>query len=445
MPPRKSAGGHVRDADPNNGFCRICQQAPGYCDGTDLADLIKDTTPLRDRKTPVRLSPYARAIAAEEASKLGWSPEASEPTARTRRDPPSPNGHLPTVVLPAGQDAGSIDSRILAGGCILDEPETPPALWGDGDAILWAEGESLIIAGPDGTGKTTLAGHVVRARLGIGDDNTVLGMPVAPGKRNVLYLAMDRPRQARRSLRRLFTTADRDVLDDKLRIWQGPPPADLARWPTMLTTLAELADADTVVVDSLKDAALKLAEDETGSGWNQARQLAIQAGSELIELHHPRKAQSDNRKPSKLEDLYGSRWITSGAGSVISLWGEPGDLVIEFTHLKAPASQAGPWQMGIDPAAGTVHLEQPAVDLVEQIRYRGGHGITATIAASLLFGTDKPTASQVKKAGYKLDKKVADGVLSKRPGERGGGPDRTVTTWFLAAPEPGEQSESREP
>src|SRR5258707_12262407 len=161
-------------------------------------------------------------------------------------DLPSPNGQRPAS-LPPGQDTGSIDARILAGGGILDEPETPPALWGGGDAILWAEGESLIIAGPDGTGKTTLAGHLVRARLGIGDDN-VLGMPVAPGKRNTLYLAMDRPRQARRSLRRLFTTADRDVLDDKLRIWQGPPPADLARWPTMLATLAELAAADTGVV-----------------------------------------------------------------------------------------------------------------------------------------------------------------------------------------------------
>src|SRR5258708_5612130 len=144
-------------------------------------------------------------------------------------EPPRPPSAVP------GGDPGATAAQILPGGCILDEPETPPALWGDGDAILWAEGESLIIAGPDGTGKTTLAGHLVRARLGIGDEN-VLGMPVAPGKRNTLYLAMDRPRQARRSLRRLFTTADRDVLDGKLRLWQGPPPPGPARPPRMLAT-----------------------------------------------------------------------------------------------------------------------------------------------------------------------------------------------------------------
>ena len=41
---------------------------------------------------------------------------------------------------------------------ILDIPTTIPALWGEGNDVLWAEGESLMIAGPMGLGKTTLAG-----------------------------------------------------------------------------------------------------------------------------------------------------------------------------------------------------------------------------------------------------------------------------------------------
>jgi len=322
--------------------------------------------------------------------------------------------------------------RLMPGGILLDEPAVPPMVWGDGEAILWAEGESLIIAGPDGTGKTTLAGQLVRARLGIGD-GYVLGMAVTPGKRNVLYLSMDRPRQARRALRRMFTTADREVLDEKLRIWQGPPPVDLARYPGILADIGREAGADTIIVDSLKDAAVKLADDETGSGWNRARQTAIESGAELIELHHPRKAQSDNKKPSKLEDLYGSRWITAGAGSVVSLWGESGDLVVEFTHLKAPAAQAGPWKMAIDPLAGTVHLDGPAVDLIDQIRLRGSNGMTADVAARLLFGADQPTRSQTEKARYRLDKKVTEGILYRRDGSRGGQRGGDPATWFLAA------------
>ena len=74
----------------------------------------------------------------------------------------------------------------VTGDSILSAPSTPPVVWGDGEEILWAEGQSLIIAGHDGTGKTTLAGNLVRARLGIAPGN-VLGFPVTPGKRNVLY------------------------------------------------------------------------------------------------------------------------------------------------------------------------------------------------------------------------------------------------------------------
>jgi hypothetical protein len=336
--------------------------------------------------------------------------------------------------------------RLLPGGVLLDEPADPPVVWGGGENILWAEGESLIIAGPDGTGKTTLAGQLVRARLGIGD-GIVLDHAVTPGKRNVLYLSMDRPRQARRALRRMFTTADRDILDEKLRIWQGPPPLDLARYPPILAGIAREADADTIVIDSLKDAAVKLADDETGSGWNRARQIAIGAGAELIELHHPRKAQADNKKPSKLEDLYGSRWITAGAGSVICLWGEAGDLVVEFTHLKAPAVQAGPWMMAIDPAAGTVRLDRPSVDLVTQIRLRGAYGMTADVAARLLFGAEHPDRSQTEKARYRLNKKVAEGILYRRDGTRGGKSGGDPAAWFLAATDQetsdGERSEKR--
>ncbi len=335
-------------------------------------------------------------------------------------------------------------SRLLPGGCILDVPAVPDSVWGDGNDILWAAGQALMIVGPDGIGKTTLAGNLVQARLGCGAGE-VLGLPVKPGDRNVLVLLMDRPLQAMAALARLFTYDDRELLDARLRVWRGPPPQDLARNTTMLAQLCALADADTCVIDSLKDAALKLSDDETGSGWNRARQLAIEAGTQLVELHHPRKAQADNKKPSKLEDLYGSRWISAGAGSVICLWGEPGDLVVALTHLKAPASQAGPWHMGIDPAAGTVHLDRPVADLVQHVRDRGAKGATAISAAQILFDCTSPDSSQQKKAAYRLDKKVADGVLYKRSGERGGGPDRVMTTWFLAAPEPETNPEAAGP
>ena len=35
----------------------------------------------------------------------------------------------------------------------------------------------------------------------------------------------------------------------------------------------------------------------------------------------------------------GSRWITALAGSVVSLWGEPGDPIVDFRHLD----ESGAW------------------------------------------------------------------------------------------------------
>ena len=61
----------------------------------------------------------------------------------------------------------------------------------------------------------------------------------------------------------------RAELDERLRIWPGPPPHDLARHPSLLARLCDQAGADTVVIDSLKDAALKLSEDEVGAAYNR--------------------------------------------------------------------------------------------------------------------------------------------------------------------------------
>jgi replicative DNA helicase len=92
-------------------------------------------------------------------------------------------------------------------------------LWGTREQTAWASGESLMIVGPPGVGKTTLAHQVVLARLGI--QAAVLDLPVAASER-VLYLAMDRPIQIARAMARRIQPADEPTLRDRLRVWQGP-------------------------------------------------------------------------------------------------------------------------------------------------------------------------------------------------------------------------------
>jgi hypothetical protein len=238
----------------------------------------------------------------------------------------------------------------------------------------------------------------------------------------VLYLAMDRPAQISRALRRIFNETDRDVLAEKLNVWEGPPPGDVARHPDIFVTLANLADADIIIVDSLKDAAIGLTEDEIGASYNRARQNALANGIQVLELHHLVKRGPNGAKPTTLADVYGSAWLTAGAGSVLLLWGAAGDPIVELSHLKQPAVEVGPWRVLHDHQAGTSTVHH-GTDLLVIVASRGASGMTASEAARALFDKESPTPSETEKARRKLDKLVEQDHLSwfERPNPEAGG------------------------
>lgn len=301
------------------------------------------------------------------------------------------------------------------GAFILNQPPGVPAVWGHDDQVLWAQGEPLLIVGPPGVGKTTLIGQVVWARIGITDQ--VLGYPVTPSSSKLLYLASDRPKQIGRAFQRLATEADRETLDERLLIWPGPPPADLARSPLTLLQMAHQAGADTIILDSLKDMAIGLSDDETGAGLNQALQHCIADGIEICALHHQRKGQAGS-KPKTLEDVYGSTWITAGAGSVILLWGQAGDLIVELEHIKQPAAQVGPLTIEHDHDAGTSTIHA-GFDMHRFLSHQPA-GTTSSDAARQWFLHD-PSTNEVQKARRWLERLVKSGNAARAdPPARGG-------------------------
>lgn len=318
-------------------------------------------------------------------------------------DPADLTEHQRTTVA-----AADAEPLFIPGGTfVLDVPDTIPAIWGADQDILWADGESLIIAAGNGLGKTTIAGQLVRGRLGMA--TTVLGLPINPGNKKVLYLAMDRPQQIRRSLRRHFTDAERAQLDERLTVWQGPPPEDLAHNTDLLDQLVQLAGADTVVIDSLKDAAIGLSEDAVGAGWNRARQKVIARGCQVLELHHNVKRGANGSEPSSIADVFGSAWITAGVGSVILLTGDPGDPIVQMRHVKQPANEVGPWKVIHDHDAGisTVHEQ---IDIVEWLR---GHELsTAKEVAVAIFDKENPSVAEKEKARRRLERLVTSGAVT---------------------------------
>ena len=287
------------------------------------------------------------------------------------------------------------ERRLLPGSAVLDTPEVVQSIWGQGHQSLWAAGEPLLICGPDGVGKTTLAQQLALAISGIGE-RVLLGLPVTSEEKRVLYLACDRPAQARRSLRRMVQPSDRDLLDEQLVIWSGPLPFDLGREPHGLRALAVRASADAVVIDSLKDVAADLSREETGVGLNAALQEACAEGVDVVALHHQRKAQANAAKPKALADVYGSRWIVAGCGSVLMLWGDAGDPVIELTHLKQPDEPIGPLTIVHDHATGRTTIAE-IVDSYSVVLGASGW-VTVGEVAQLVYGnTDRNSREKARR------------------------------------------------
>lgn len=296
--------------------------------------------------------------------------------------------------------------RLLGGEEFLySEVDEPPPIWGDVNSTGWSTGESIMIFGPPGVGKSTLGHQLILGRLGLIDH--VLGMPVHDDGGHVLYVAGDRPQQIRRAMRRLARPEWREVLAARLVVHFGPLPADITTDKDWLAQLAQDRGATTVVIDSIKDACPSPSEDGPANGYNLARQEALARGIEWLELHHNRKASTDNKTPTKIDDVYGNRWLTAGAGSVLCVWGEAGDQVVELTQLKTPMGLIQPTKMHIDFKTGEVS-HQTKGDLLTFIGAFGSTGATAADVAVWNIST-KPAARSL------LNTRVRQGVLEIVP------------------------------
>ena len=98
-------------------------------------------------------------------------------------------------------------------------------------------------------------------------------------------------------------------------------------------------------------------------------------------------------------------------GSVVLLWGERGDLVVELKHLKQPEGEIGPFNVLHDHSRGTSTVHE-RIDLVHALAI-AAHGMTVADAACLLLEKSTPTKSEIEKARRRLNKLVDSGRATK--------------------------------
>lgn len=309
------------------------------------------------------------------------------------------------------------------------------ALWGSKEKVIWSPGEALIVTGAPGVGKTTTVQQLILARVGLADQ--FLGFDVETTASKVLYLAMDRPRQIARSMRRMVDDGDRGLLAERLMVWRGPLPYDVADRSDVLLRMAEHYGADTIVVDSVKDAALGLSDSERAGKYNRARQRALAGGIEIVEIAHQVKKGAAGAAPKALADVHGGMELTAGAGSVVLIWGEAGDPVVEFLHLKQPAELVGPLTLVHDHEAGRTTLEK-RMDEADVLRSEPWKVWTVLDIAGAVSGSDKkPSRSDMERSRRKLEKLIEAGCVLRIPGAvnpNGGKPENRYR-WAESAPD----------
>lgn len=289
---------------------------------------------------------------------------------------------------------------ISANDFLYSEELNQPPLWGSKDRVAWAPGESLMLVSATGVGKSTLSQNIMLGRLGL--IATVLEMPVRDTGGKVLYLAMDRPKQIARAMRRLLQPDYKDVLQERLIVHKGPLPVDICRNKDWLADLAEENDVKTIIVDSLKDAVRRPSDEELANGYNLARQECLARDIEWLEDHHTRKTEDGLKS---IDDVYGSSQLTNGAGSVIALRGVAGDSVIDLVQLKFPEGEILPMKVRIDHLLGTVDIHNRELTLDDMLAT--GNPFTANYAAEILYKSQNPTESQVESARTRIKRKVS--------------------------------------
>lgn len=245
--------------------------------------------------------------------------------------------------IEAKELADLCEDRTFDGLAFLERRAVGEPIWGKGKSALWPKNQGFMVFGDDGAGKSTLIQQVVLAAKGLRSPK-VLDHAVAALDGVIVYIAADRPANIQDSFGRMVDTTDGPTarrFAESFRFWSGAVPflADddpnaFAQW---CIDRAGGEHVGMVIIDSVKDVLSDPSSNLAGAQFNRMVQELIERGIEFGCCHHNRKSTGDNKKPKLLSDVFGSRFLTAGLGSVLNIWIPIADKPDrELSQLKTP-------------------------------------------------------------------------------------------------------------
>jgi len=197
-----------------------------------------------------------------------------------------------------------------------------------------------MVAGSPGVGKTQLT-----LQLGI---SCALGIPflgwAIPRPLKVVFLSLEMSQVAlKRFLDTISTGYDQkqqDILNENLQLVTPGEAIPLNR-PEGLKFIKRLLNEtkpDLLLIDSMnKITSGKLDEQSINDINRVLLQIRNQFGCSIWLVHHNRKANSDNRKPVELSDIYGSTFIAAELTTALIMWQDKTQLkqILEIIPVKS--------------------------------------------------------------------------------------------------------------
>jgi hypothetical protein len=139
-----------------------------------------------------------------------------------------------------------------------------------------------------------------------------------------------------------YTPSDREVLDRNFKIVPlgEPLPFDKPEGKKFLEAIIEEYKPDGIIIDSMGKVTNASLTDEAKIKELNAYYVRLRNkfGCWLWFIHHNRKPNGDNKKPTELSDLYGNQYIAAETTVVLNLWRYKDTKKLEVSQIKSRLS-----------------------------------------------------------------------------------------------------------